>query len=299
MLYKNMMNGNKILNGHGRSFASFGEIVQGRSGDDTDFLATLPINLWSYCDLTAIEINGPLIVEAKEGFLKSKLLVEMILKRIGIQEGYYITVEINSEIPVGKGLSSSSADMLAALRATQHLFGFLVSSEHISYLFHEIEPHDALHFDSSVLYDHRKGCLINDYKYIPEYTIIYVDTGGTIDTINYNKSINYNKEIIKNYEKIVANLNEAFINKDDSAIAMNATESFMLHIRANNDKRLEYNEFLKNISAIGVQATHSGTCVGFLFKSKTDKSILDYAENMIEKKYKKTSRIVRTLKLID
>ena len=289
---------NKVLYGHGRSFASFGEIIQGRSSDNTDFLATLLINLWSYCKLTAIETTGPLIVEAKKDFLKSKLLVELILKRIGIQESYYITVDIDSEIPVGKGLSSSSADMLAALRATQNLFGILISSDYISHLFHEIEPHDALHFDSSVLYNHRKGSLIKDYKYIPNYYIVYVDTGGTVDTINFNNSISYNKDATKNYDKIMNNLNQSFINKDDIAIAKNATESFLLHIDANKEKRIEHDKFLKDISSIGIQATHSGTCIGFLFTHETDKSTLDYAKNMIEKKYKKPPHLVRTLRLI-
>lgn len=288
-----------IYYGHGRSFASFGEIIQGRSLDNLDFLATLPINLWSNCKLTAKKTNGPLVVEAKKEWLKAKLLVELILKRIGIQKGYYILVEVDSEIPVGKGLSSSSADMLAALRAAQHLFGILISTDYISYLFNEIEPHDALHFDSSVLYNHRKGRLIKNYNYIPNYNIIYVDTGGTVDTINYNNEKKYSMDVIRRYEKIMNDLNQSFYNKDDCAIAKCATESFMVHINASKDKRSELNDFINEISAIGMQATHSGTCIGFLFKHEADITMLEYAKSMIEKKYMKKSFLIETLQLIE
>ena len=51
--------------GYGKSFASFGEIVQGRGSDNEDFLVTLPIDLWSTCELVCSPINGPLVVECE------------------------------------------------------------------------------------------------------------------------------------------------------------------------------------------------------------------------------------------
>ncbi len=146
--------------GYGKSFASFGEIVQGRTSDNEDFLVTLPVDLWSTCELTCTPIRGPLIIECD--LPKSRATVEQVLERLGLDTGYHIGIRFTRNIPIGKGLSSSTADMLAALRALQEVFGFLLTDQVISRIFHEIEPHDALHYNNSVIYNHREGRLIRD-----------------------------------------------------------------------------------------------------------------------------------------
>ena len=146
------------LIGYGKSFASFGEIVQGRTSEGEDFLVTLPIDMWSTCELICSPINGPLIVECQ--LEKSRAVLYHILTELGILRGFQITCNLMRNIPIGKGLSSSTADMLATLRAVQEVFGFLFTESYISRLFSEIEPHDGLHFSSSVIYNHRSGHLI-------------------------------------------------------------------------------------------------------------------------------------------
>ena len=44
---------------HGRSFASFGEIAQGRFSSGQDFLVTLPVDLWSTCKARCERVSGP------------------------------------------------------------------------------------------------------------------------------------------------------------------------------------------------------------------------------------------------
>jgi len=53
---------NKIL-GYGKSFGSFGEICQGRLKNKNDFLITLPIDLWSTCEILRSKINNESKVE--------------------------------------------------------------------------------------------------------------------------------------------------------------------------------------------------------------------------------------------
>ena len=59
-----------ILTGYGKSHASFGELLQGRLSDNRDFLVTLPIDLWSICNLTAVKRMGPLVINCE--YSKSK-----------------------------------------------------------------------------------------------------------------------------------------------------------------------------------------------------------------------------------
>ena len=158
------------LIGHGKSFSSFGEIVQGRFSNEDDFLVTLPIDLWSTCELICKPIDGPLVIECD--FEKSRSLLYSVLEELGIRDGFHIECVFTRNIPIGKGLSSSTADMLAALRAIQEVFGLLLKESFISRIFASIEPHDGIHYNSCVAYNHRKGVLLANYGYIPKYTIM-------------------------------------------------------------------------------------------------------------------------------
>jgi uncharacterized protein involved in propanediol utilization len=89
-----------IFVGYGKSHASFGEILQGRLSSNTDFLVTLPIDLWSICNLTAVKRRGPLVINCE--YSKSKQVAEMLLQKLAIVEGYEITISFSRNIPVGK-----------------------------------------------------------------------------------------------------------------------------------------------------------------------------------------------------
>ena len=170
--------------GYGKAFGSFGEIIQGRLSGGEDILVTLPVDLWTICELKCTPIKGPLVIDCE--LEKSRALLHLVLADLGLERGYHISCDFIRNIPVGKGLSSSTADMLAALRAIQEVFGFVFTEQFISRTFAAIEPHDALHYNASTAYNHRKGKLIMDFNYIPKYTIVAVDNGGVMDTLTYN-----------------------------------------------------------------------------------------------------------------
>ena len=187
--------------GYGKSFASFGEVIQGRNSQGEDFLVTLPIDLWSTCELVCTPIDGPLVVECR--LEKSRAVLYHVLAELGIQRGFHLQCDFTRNIPIGKGLSSSTADMLATLRAVQEVFGFLFTERYISRIFADIEPHDGLHFNSSVLYDHRLGRLIENFGYIPQYTIIAVDDGGEVDTVKYNRNLTFDRKTARYFDILV------------------------------------------------------------------------------------------------
>ena len=252
------------LIGYGKAFASFGEIIQGRLSNDEDILVTLPINLWSTCQLKCTPINGPLVIDCD--LEKSRAVMYLVLEELGIHRGYHISTDITRNIPVGKGLSSSTADMLAAVRAIQEAFGFPLEEQFISRMFAAIEPHDALHYNASTAYDHCKGRLIQDFNYVPGYTIVAVDNGGVQDTLTYNRDVSFSEQETRLYDELFARLQWAFEKRDDCLIAECATESARVHARARRDYFLQKAvNTIGKVTALGVVATHSGTCAGFLF----------------------------------
>ena len=259
------MSKGKILKiGYGKCFASFGELAQGRLSNGSDFLITLPIDLWSICDLTCKSRNGKTTIKCK--YEKSTEIAKKIVNDLGLDYGFDIEIKFLRSIPIGKGMSSSTADMISVYRAFQEVFGFIVTSEYLSKVFSEIEPHDGLMYKSCVGYDHRIGKLLSDFKYVPQFEIVAVDGGGTLDTLQYNQNLLFSETHISQYDILYESFTTAFANKDDKKIAKLALEATRLQFERTERKILKYglDEF-ENLGASGVISTHSGTCVGFIF----------------------------------
>jgi uncharacterized protein involved in propanediol utilization len=284
--------------GYGKSFASFGEVVQGRTSAGEDFLVTLPTDLWSTCELVCSPINGPLVVECN--LEKSGAVLSHMLAELGIDRGYHFQSNFTSNIPVGKGLSSSTADMLATLRAVQEIFGVLLSEEFISRLFSEIEPHDGLHFNSSVVYNHRAGRLVENLGYVPNFTIIAVDDGGAIDTLAYNRHISFSPDVTRRFDDLLAALCEAYRARDDLKIAQCASESARIQIeRIGNELLCKVLDISESVGAIGVVATHSGTCAGLLFNQNIDVRKLEQVAGHLRDTLDREVFLTRTLHLLE
>lgn len=291
----NIGDGN-IKIGYGKSFGSFGEILQGSSSNHSDFLITLPIDLWSISSITSIKRNGPLVINCQ--YNKSKKLAFKILNHINIYDGYELNISFNRNIPIGKGLSSSTADMISTARALQEIFGIILSTSYISKIFSEIEPHDALHFKSSVLYNQITGKLINNYNYIPNFAIIYFDKGGTVDTVKKRSSKKL-KIPFSHYDELILKSETAFKNKDDSEIAKIATQSAILYSKQNQDPVLDKALVnFKKFDSIGLINTHSGTCIGFIYDKNIDEYMIFEKINIISSFFNLPTNFVKTLTLV-
>jgi len=267
----------KKLIGYGKSFASFGEIVQGRLSNGEDFLVTLPIDMWSTCKLVCEPINGPSFVDAK--FPKSRAVAEHMLEVLGMSSGVSTRIDFTRNIPIGKGLSSSTADMLAVVRAFQEMFGVNITENFISQLFTKIEPHDALHYEMSVVYNHRQGKLLSKLDYIPDFNIIAVDAGGETSTEEYNKDLNFTPPLLNEYDKLYHELSLAFAKKDDIEIARCAQQSTELHVnRTGNAFLAKLLKKANDVNVLGILTTHSGTYGGVLLPGNTSDEVLDRVE---------------------
>ncbi len=249
--------------GQGKSFASFGEIVQGRRADGEDFLVTIPVDMWCHCRVRCEPADGPSVVEAP--LEKSRRVATEMLRLLGQDRGLRLRVELERDIPIGKGLSSSTADMLAVVRACQELFGVVVSDAFISRLFATIEPHDALHYPMCVVYNHRQGRLLERLDYIPDFRILAVDGGGEVCTGTYNRHLAFSPALLDAYDLLHGQVLDAFREHDDAAIARCALRSTELHVaRTDNAFFARLLEQAARMDVLGVLATHSGTCGGFL-----------------------------------
>ncbi|MDA0562190.1 kinase [Burkholderia pseudomallei] len=249
----------------GRAPATFGELVQGRepaSGDD--FLITLPITLSSTARFCRFRDSDRLYVfpASKKKSLKAAAL---FLERFGILTGGVL--QICSDVSEGKGLASSSSDIVATLRALAACFDIPLSPADMCAIIREIEPTDGVMFDESVAFFHRRVELGKVMGRLPKICILAIDEGGTIDTVEYNcHRFEFSHEEADQYAALLADVDAAISRSDVRQIGRAATLSAQMHQKRNPKRTLRQLEALmREVGAHGIVNCHSGTFIGLCF----------------------------------
>ena len=185
---------------------SCGEFIQGYAWGHS-FMVTCPIDLYSYAEGRQRTMEEMRQGEAEKLPEKSEKARAKTMKYLGGENGT-VNIRLTTEIPVGKGMASSSADISAVCQASAMALGKHLSSEEIGRIAVSIEPSDAVFYRGIVQYDYRKGMLIRrlgecpdrgivqyDYRKgmlirrlgeCPGAKLLVFDCGGSIDTLAFN-----------------------------------------------------------------------------------------------------------------
>ncbi|TCS92397.1 kinase [Hazenella coriacea] len=252
--------------GTGQSFGTFGELLQGVFEDETNFLVTLPIARYSKASfISHVEIEE---IEVFPSYKKkSQQLASQILHHFGLPAGGYLKIE--SELPEGKGLASSSADLVATARSIEECFQIEIPMELLETLMSKIEPSDGVMYPGIVSYCHRKVELYRFMGSLPSITIIGIDEGGEVDTLDFNRiPKEFTLEEKKEYFQLHQQITLAIQEQDLETVGKVATRSAVLNQRfqpkANLDLIMELSD---SIGGLGVAVAHSGTYLGLLLSS--------------------------------
>ena len=251
--------------GQARAPGTCGELVQGQFADGTDFLITLPVDMWSLVRV-AITPEPPVRV-CPATRAKTRQAVRLALDVLGHPDAG-ASVSVESDLPVGKGMASSTADIVAACRATAAALDRSLSPETISRIAGQIEPSDGVMYPGVVCYDHRRCRLIARLGALPSLEILVVDVGGEVDTLAFNTlSKNYTADelvaIQHAYDLTVNGLGTG----DVASIGWAATISARVNQRLLAKPHLEtLIQIADAHGAYGVNAAHSGTVAGLLFE---------------------------------
>jgi L-threonine kinase len=251
--------------GKGCCHGTFGELVQGRMGDHY-FLITLPIpSLRSEASfIPEPAVSGLRVTDCK---LKAKRAGEWLLQLFGVNGGG--DLEIHSNIPVGKGLASSSADIVAAIRAIADGYSLPLSNELISMIAAKVEPTDGVMYDEIVAYDYIHGQLIESLGTLPPFIIVGIDLGGTVNTIEFNKAQKaYSRHDLKQFLKAYDYVKKGFKEKNLAYICQAATMSARINQKILPKPIFHLLENLAQLYQGGIVVAHSGTVAGILLNRK-------------------------------
>lgn len=250
--------------GVGSAFGTCGELLQGVLAENgLDFLVTLPIRAGS----VAVFEPDPRLdrVETTPGHkVKSRRLAELMLRRRGIAGGGRLMV--SSELTEGKGLASSSADLVATARAVADATGRDTDPEEIESYLRAIEPSDGVMYPGVVAYYHRQVRLHARLPPLPPLTIVAADEGGQVDTVEFNRRPKpFPASARREYSRLLQTLTRALARRDLPTIGAIATRSAVMNSVLRDRPHLDAAiSAADSIGALGVVVAHSGTTTGLL-----------------------------------
>jgi uncharacterized protein involved in propanediol utilization len=249
--------------GIGEHYGTCGELVQGFLSEGKQFHVTCPINKTSSVkahirkDFTP-KINYP------DGFSKIKKAAELALKSLD-KDWYSVDIERWSDLDIGKGMGSSTADIIATVKAIYSAFNAEVSEQILIDIATTIESSDGSMVDGMVAFNHKNGEIYHRFNYYPKFNIVIIIPESTYNT----ESIKFaGKELdSKKFEKIFNKLQKADIKNDIKLFAKCAMKSADLNLEYLPNKLIYQirKDMKKNKKILGYCVGHTGNVCGALF----------------------------------
>ena len=257
--------------GVGTAICHHGELLQGvfedRNGQLHRGLVTLPLaKLASKATFTCTATTA--LTVHPDDKTKAVLAARKTLDHLDIAEGGIL--HIDSDIPIGHGYGSSTADVVAAIRAVAAAHTVQLLPSRISQLAVAAEQaSDAIAFDGhAVLFAQREGIVLEDFggSLPPLLLVGFKSSGGPpIDTLNLPPA-RYDSTEIQQFRVLRALIAYAIRYQDPNCLGRAATASALISQRHLPKQHLEgVIEIAEGAGACGVQVAHSGSLLGILF----------------------------------
>lgn len=240
-----------------------GELCQGLI-DGIVSMVTCPIDMYSVATVELCPGDGE--VSGPADSPKAREAVRATLDYL--QEGALVaSLTLDSPLPRGKGMASSTADVAAAIVATSSALGRELAPPQIADIALSVEPSDGIMFPGIAQFDHRAGRTARTLGPPPPMRVLVLDFGGALDTVEFNRVDR--KDILRCTKSDTARavrLIEDGIGRGDIArIGRGATLSAIANQRVLFKPGLEAAlELARTVGATGVNVAHSGTVIGIL-----------------------------------
>jgi L-threonine kinase len=231
--------------------------------DGTSFVVTCPIDRGTTVDVAlspapVLEITGvPHGLSRLEDAVRRTIeLLELAPCRVAVQHV--------GSLPVGKGMASSTADVIAASRAVARAAGEELAAEDLATLAAAIEPSDGVMYDGIVAADRETGRRLRAWDWWPSFTVVMLEPpeGFATAYARFDDQAAHAGE----YARLLEQLDDAVAGRDELRFARAATRSAELgQAYVPNAVFSWLAPRAPELGALGVCAAHTGTVAGLLF----------------------------------
>jgi L-threonine kinase len=200
---------------------------------------------------------------------KSVTAVGLFLEHFGLTlpPGRWST---HSELRMGVGMASSTADIVATLRCLFRLFALPYDMDVVLRILAAIERSDSVFLDEFALHLSGRHQVVRRLGTAVRFHTAYVTEPGTVDTSAVTgELLEHYRRRGEEYERCLADLLKGFASGDPVVIARAATTSAALSQevlpKATFDDMLSHRE---RFGADGIFVAHTGCLVGYLFPGR-------------------------------
>ncbi|MER5761732.1 hypothetical protein [Streptomyces sp. NPDC002082] len=252
---------------------TLGELFQGpywESERPEISIVSLPVDKFSWCHFEE-DPDGPFDSRSLAGRSKAARAVDLFTERYGLtMPGGRIS--FHSELTVGQGMASSTADIVATLRCLLRLFAIPYDQQTVIWILSRIERADSVFLEQFALYLSGRHRVVRPLGDGVGMHACWIAEEGSVDTEQMTEQLlaHYTRRRT-DYELCADRLVDAFRRGDARGIASASTRSAELSQdvvpKATFDQVHRHRSSFK---ADGVLVAHTGTVIGYLFRDRPD-----------------------------
>ena len=255
----------KVITTWARCPGTCGEWVQG-SQQGMPFLVDCPVDRFAEVVVRVIDSGSLLKVPPR------KAKVGEALRHLAETRHWQLdlSADFKVELPEGKGMASSTADIVAAAAAASLAAeGRMLEPKDLAKLALRIEPTDSVMFPGLTQINHTGGRYCLSLGEAVPAQFLALDWGGQVDTLSFNARHDlaghyrkYEKETSKALELAKAGIKQGDLEKLASAATLSA------FCNQEINPKIHFSSFLAWVKAhggLGVIAAHSGTLLAGVF----------------------------------
>lgn len=245
--------------------ASCGELIQGWiSGGEK--LVSCPINWFSTVEVT----EG-----SRRRFERPRMrrILENVVAHFGYPQSVAaaLRIELESSIPVGKGLASSTADLAATAVATARFLGKSLDETVLASLCVQIEPTDSTLFHRLTLFDHLQARTQFACAEAPAFELLVLEGQETLLTEDYHRldrqaTLQNNADLLDcAWQKLEEGCEKQDCRLIGEATTLSATASQQILAKPLFS---ELRMLVEKLDLYGLNVAHSGNVVGLLLNRR-------------------------------
>lgn len=258
------------MRGVARAPASCGELAQGLLGE-SHAMVTCPIDCYSTA--TVVLNDGAGQVSGPRDCPKAVRAVALTLERFGL-DGLDAALSVDSPIPRGKGMASSTADVVASIAATVAALGRAPDAELQADIALLVEPSDGTMLPGIALFDHVAGRIRRCLGDPPPIEILVLEFETGLDTVAFNV-VNRTAALRSrsdSFRESLSLIEEGIATAEAELIGCGASLSATTYQGVLAKPELAQVSALADAAgAVGVNIAHSGTVFGMLFNEDAER----------------------------
>jgi L-threonine kinase len=249
--------------GRGTAPGTCGEFIQGILPNGTPFHVTCPINKSATVVAQIRPADKLSVIGLHDHHRKLGLAIEYAVEHLDLG-AVEVTIRHWSDLDIGKGMGSSTADVLAGIRAVADAAGESLDAAVEGRLAARVESSDGSMYEGIAAVNHKTCELVKSWDWYPEFVIVMLVPHDSVDT--HSIPFSGQEELAEEYETLLEQMDRAVRERSIGAFAEQSTRSAAFNERfLLNPYARSLTDRLHEFDALGVSVGHTGTVCGLLF----------------------------------